>query len=194
MISPFFPSVTVRFWTVALILALVLFVPPSFATDKSYRINKGDKLKISVWKEEELNAQVMVLPDGTITFPIVGVVPVAGKTLDELQVLLRKRLEAFIPGPEVNVSLLALEGNVIYIIGEVARPGPYVMTKNLKVMQALSLAGGLTPFASRNDIRILREVADGRTISIDFEYGDVEDGDNLETNILLQSDDTIVIP
>lgn len=129
--------IDVRYCAVALTLLFAIIANPSFAADKSYQVNKGDKLKITVWKEEGLNAEVMVLPDGTITFPIVGVISVAGKTLEELQVLLRKRLEAYIPGPEVNVSLLTLEGNVIYIIGEVSRPGPYVMTKSLKVMQAL---------------------------------------------------------
>jgi len=166
----------------------------AFATDKSYQINKGDKLKITVWKENDLDAEVMVLPDGTISFPIVGTVLVAGKTIDELQLFIQQQLEEYIQGPEVLVSLLTVEGNVIYIIGEVARPGPITMTKNLKVMQALSLAGGLTPFASRNNIRILRETADGKSISIPFEYDDIEDGDNLDANILLQSDDTVIVP
>jgi len=175
-------------------LLMQLIVNQAFATDKSYLINKGDKLKITVWKENDLDANVMVLPDGTISFPIVGTVLVAGKTIDELQIFLQKQLEEYIQGPEVLVSLLTVEGNVIYIIGEVARPGPITMAKNLKVMQALSLAGGLTPFASRNNIRILRETAEGKSISIPFEYGDIEDGDNLDANILLQSDDTVIVP
>ena len=194
MISPFSLSVAVRYWAIAMTLLLSLSVNPSFAADEGYQINKGDKLKISVWKEENLNTEVMVSPDGTITFPIVGIIPAAGKTLDELQTLLREQLELYIPDPEVSISLLTVEGNVIYIIGEVARPGSYIMTKNLKVMQALSLAGGLTPFASRNDIRILRDTAEGKSISIPFEYGEVEDGDALDSNILLQSDDTIIVP
>ena len=169
-------------------------VNPVFAADKGYLINMGDKLKIDVWKEENLNTEVMVSPDGKIAFPMVGTVSAAGKTLDELQAILRKKLEEFIPWPEVLVSLITVEGNVIYVIGEVARPGPIIMTKNLKVMQALSLAGGLTPFASRNDIRILRDNAEGKSISIDFEYGDIEDGDNLDSNIMLKSDDTIIVP
>ncbi len=169
-------------------------VNPVFAADKGYLINMGDKLKIDVWKEENLNTEVMVSPDGKIAFPMVGTVSAAGKTLDELQAILRKKLEEFIPWPEVLVSLITVEGNVIYVIGEVARPGPIIMTKNLKVMQALSLAGGLTPYASRNDIRILRDNAEGKSISIDFEYGDIEDGDNLDSNIMLKSDDTIIVP
>jgi len=184
----------VKYGAVVLMLYSGLLVNPVYAAEKGYQINMGDKLKISVWKEEDLNAEVMVSPDGTISFPIVGTVAAAGKTLDGLQLLLTEKLEEFIQGPEVIVSLLTVEGNQIYVIGEVARPGPYVMTKNLKVMQALSMAGGLTPYASRNDIRILRETAEGKSVSIPFEYDDIEDGDNLDSNILLQSEDTIIVP
>ena len=184
----------VKYGAVVLMLYSGLLVNPVYAAEKGYQINMGDKLKISVWKEEDLNAEVMVSPDGTISFPIVGTVAAAGKTLDGLQLLLTEKLEEFIQGPEVIVSLLTVEGNQIYVIGEVARPGPIVMTKNLKVMQALSLAGGLTPYASRNNIKILRETAEGKSVSIPFEYDDIEDGDNLDSNILLQSEDTIIVP
>jgi len=187
-------SKVVLCWAIATTILFSFMVNPVFAADKGYLINMGDKLKIDVWKEENLNTEVMVSPDGKIAFPMVGTVSAAGKTLDELQAILRKKLEEFIPWPEVLVSLITVEGNVIYVIGEVARPGPIIMTKNLKVMQALSLAGGLTPFASRNDIRILRDNAEGKSISIDFEYGDIEDGDNLDSNIMLKSDDTIIVP
>ena len=194
MIIPFSLTSVIKYGSLVLMLLMQLISNQAFATDKSYLINKGDKLKITVWKESDLEADVMVLPDGTISFPIVGTVSVAGKTIDELQMFLQQQLEEYIQGPEVLVSLLTVEGNVIYIIGEVARPGPITMTKNLKVMQALSLAGGLTPFASRNNIRILRETVEGKTLSIPFEYDDIEDGDNLDANILLQSDDTVIVP
>ena len=179
---------------IALVLLFGLVINPSFAVDETYRINKGDKLKINVWQEENLQADVMVSPDGTISFPMIGVVQAAGKTIDEFQNLLRERLEEYIPGPEVTVSLVTVEGNSVFVLGEVARPGPYVMIKDLDVMQALSMAGGLSPFADKNDIRILRRQADGKATSIDFSYGDIEDGDNLDTNIRLQSGDIIVVP
>ncbi len=194
MIIPFSLSSIIKYGAIVFILLIQLIINQAFATDKSYQINKGDKLKITVWKENDLDAEVMVLPDGTISFPIVGTVLAAGKNIDELQEFLQQQLEEYIQGPEVLVSLITVEGNVIYIIGEVARPGPITMTKNLKVMQALSLAGGLTPFASRNNIRILRETVEGKSISIPFEYGDIEDGENLDANILLQSDDTVIVP
>lgn len=175
-------------------LSLFAFVAISFAKDDTYLINKGDKLRIDVWQEENLHVEVMVSPDGTISFPLLGIVPAAGKTLGQLQEDMRKRLEEYIPGPEVNVTLLTIEGNVIYVLGEVARPGPYTMVKNLHIIQALSLAGGLTPFASKDEIHVVRQMANGQFKSIPFDYGDVEDGDNLDTNIPLQSGDTLIVP
>ena len=159
-----------------------------------YRLNPGDKLEITVWQEENLKQEVVVLPDGTISFPLVGHVAAAGKTTEDLVKLLRERLSKFIPDSEINVRLLAAEGNMIYVTGEVKNPGKFVMKGPTDVMQALSMAGGLTAFAKKNSIIVLRREADGRTNSLPFDYGDVEDGDNIESNILLQSGDTIVAP
>ncbi len=187
-------SVLLRYITLASVFMLTASTNLSFAADKTYQINKGDRLQISVWKEESLRAEVMVLPDGTITFPIVGTLDAAGKTLHQLQLLLEEKLEEYIAGPVVNVTLVTVDGNIIYVIGEVTRPGSFTMMKNLKVMQALSLAGGLTPFASQDDIHIIRETAEGGSVSIPFDYDDVEDGDDLTSNIPLLTGDTIVIP
>ena len=159
-----------------------------------YRLNPGDKLEITVWEEDKLKQEVVVLPDGTISFPLSGHVRAAGKTTEDLVRLLRERLSKFIPDAEINVRLLAAEGNKIYVTGEVTHPGAIVMTSPTDVMQALSMAGGLTAFAKKNSIIILRREADGRTRSLPFEYGDVEDGENIESNILLQSGDTLVVP
>lgn len=162
--------------------------------DDSYHLNPGDKLEISVWQEENLKQDVVVLPDGTISFPLVGHVPAAGKTTEDLARLLRERLNKFIPDSEINVRMLDAEGNSIYVTGEVAHPGKFVMKGPTDIMQALSMAGGLTAFAKKNSIIVLRREADGRTKSFPFEYGDVEDGENIESNILLQSGDTVVTP
>ncbi|WP_262965911.1 polysaccharide biosynthesis/export family protein [Methylobacter psychrophilus] len=165
----------------------------AFAAD-IYRLNPGDKLEITVWQEEDLKQEVVVLPDGTISFPLVGHVAAAGKTTEDLVSLLRERLSKFIPDSQINVRLLAAEGNIIYVAGEVAHPGAFVMKRPTNVIQALSMAGGLTTFAKKNDIIVLRSETDGRNKSLPFEYGDIEDGKNIESNILLQSGDTIVVP
>ena len=125
---------------------------------------------------------------------LAGRVTAAGKTTEELTSLLRERLSKFIPDAEINVRLLSAEGNMIYVTGEVAHPGAFVMKRPTNVMQALSMAGGLTAFAKKNSIIVLRNQTDGRSKSLPFEYGDVEDGENIESNILLQTGDTIVVP
>jgi len=160
----------------------------------AYRLNPGDKLEITVWQEENLKQEVVVLPDGTISFPLVGHVSAAGKTTEELVSLLRERLSKYIPDSEINVRLLAAEGNMIYVTGEVKKPGAFVMARPMDVMHALSMAEGLTEFARKNKIIVLRREADGQTKSLPFKYGDIEDGENLDSNIMLQSGDTIVVP
>ncbi len=159
-----------------------------------YRLNPGDKMEITVWQEESLKQEVVVLPDGTISFPLVGHVAAAGKTTGELVKLLQERLNKFIPDSEINIRLLAAEGNLIYVTGEVKNPGKFEVKGPTDVVQALSMAGGLTAFAKKNNILILRREADGKSKSLPFEYGDVEGGENIESNILLQSGDTILVP
>jgi len=166
----------------------------SQAADKSaYMINAGDILEISVWKEEELQREIRVLPDGNISFPLVGEIAVSGVTLTEVRAQLVKKLSEYITDPVVNISVKSSEGNSVYVIGQVRRPGSFVMYQPLDVMQVLSLAGGLTTFAKSNDIRILRRTDKGPT-SIEFEYGELEDGDELESNIVLKSGDVVVVP
>ncbi|MGJ0484009.1 MAG: polysaccharide biosynthesis/export family protein [Methylomicrobium sp.] len=162
--------------------------------DDSYRLNPGDTLEITVWEEEKLKQEVVVLPDGTISFPLVGHIAAAGKTTDELAGLLRERLGKFISDAEINVRLLAAEGNLIYVTGEVTKPGKFVMKGPTDVMQALSMAEGLTEFAKKSSIIVLRRGADGRIKPLPFDYGEVEDGENVQSNILLRSGDTLVVP
>lgn len=176
------------------VLLLVYVWPGIAATDSTYLLNSGDRIEIDVWKEEGMRQEVVVLPDGTVSFPLVGHVPAAGKTTEALAALLAKRLSEFIPDPEVNVRLIAAEGNMIYVLGEVKNPGAFPLTRPTRVMQALSMAGGLTEFAAENSIKIIRHEANGTSKTFPFEYGDVEDGENLESNILLQSGDTVVVP
>jgi polysaccharide export outer membrane protein len=180
----------------AFFLGCILFLSnqTSALATEAYRLNPGDKLEITVWEEEKLKQEVVVLPDGTVSFPLAGHVVAAGKTTEDLVVLLREHLSKFIPDSEINVRLIAAEGNKIYVTGEVAHPGVFVMTSPTDVIQALSMAGGLTSFAKKNSIIILKREASGLIRSLSFEYGDVEDGENIESNIVLQSGDTIIVP
>lgn len=161
--------------------------------DTAYRVGPEDVLDISVWKEEGLRKEVLVRPDGGISFPLVGELQAAGKTADEIRAEVTARLGSKINDPVVSVSVLKVAGNKIYVIGRVARPGEYVAGRYIDVLQALTMAGGLTPFAAEDDIRILRKRA-GRDEVFEFEYSDVRKGRKLEQNIILQGGDVVVVP
>ena len=171
-------------------LALAAF---NSAAQEPYRLNPGDVLSISVWNEEALQQEVMVLPDGTISFPLVGIVNVTNRTPVQVQEELKEKLSRLIPDPEINLRVRAVEGNNIFIIGKVNKPGRFPMNRPTDVVQALSLAGGFTPYAKSESIQILRRTGKKQKI-INFDYSRIEDGKALETNILLQSGDTIVVP
>jgi len=159
-----------------------------------YRINPGDVLQISVWKETDLQRELLVNPDGHIAFPLADDLVAEGKTVEQLRVEITEKLARFIPDVVVTVAALQVSGNKVYVLGQVARPGEFVMTRTADVMQAISAAGGTTPFAQRDDIKILRRGEQGTQIAIPFKYGDVEAGRKLEQNILLRAGDTIVVP
>jgi polysaccharide export outer membrane protein len=150
-------------------------------------------LFVSVWKEPDLQLQVLVRPDGGLSFPLAGDVAASGLTVEALSKELATRLRKYIPEAVVTVAVKELGGNRIYVIGKVNRPGEYPYSRPLDVMQALSLAGGATPFASLNDVRVLRR-EDGHQTAIPFRYGEVERGRNLEQNIELRTGDTVVVP
>src|SRR5580700_3043842 len=140
-----------------------------------YRLQPGDVLLISVWKEKDLEGEVLVRPDGGMSFPLAGDLDAAGRTVEEVRGVLAQRLKPFIPDPVVTVSVKSIGGNHVYVIGRVQRPGEFTFSRPVDVMQALSLAGGATPFAALNDIVILRR-QNGAERVLPFRYGDVERG------------------
>jgi polysaccharide biosynthesis/export protein len=160
----------------------------------SYLIQPGDVLIISVWKEPDLQMEVLVRPDGGLSFPLAGEQRAAGRSVDDLRKSIGDKLKKYIPDPVVTVTVRQLGGNRVYVLGKVNRPGEFPFSRPLDVMQSLSLAGGATSFASVNDIRILRRAGDGRQVSIPFRYEEVARGRNLEQNVLLESGDTVVVP
>lgn len=178
-----------------LILILLACCPAAAgaADDDSYRLNPGDELFISVWKEQDLQREVLVLPDGTVGFPLAGQVLAAGLTPDELEESFAERLRSYVPDAVVTVSVLNASGNKIYVLGEVNKPGEYQPSRPLTVMQALSLAGGLTAFASESRIIVLRKVGE-EEVALPVPYDDLQQGENLDQNHRLMSGDSIVVP
>jgi len=159
----------------------------------NYLIQPGDLLEISVWREDYLERDVSVQPDGRVSFPLVGVINAAGSTVEQVQIRVAERLAQFIPDPVVTVSIKEIRGNRIYILGQVQNPGQFIMNPMIDVMQALALAGGTTPFAELNEIKILRRSGNKQTL-IEFRYADIARGRNLQQNIILQSGDVIIVP
>lgn len=161
--------------------------------DASYMVQPGDILQISVWKEKDLEREVLVRPDGGLTFPLAGDIQATNKTTEQVRKEIVAKLTRYIPDPVVTVAAKQTMGNKIYVVGKVNRPGEYVASRYVDVMQALGMAGGLSPFAAANDIVILRRT-NGIEAAIPFKYGQVEDGRKLKQNILLQSGDVVVVP
>jgi polysaccharide export outer membrane protein len=158
-----------------------------------YRLQPGDLLVISVWKEKDLDTEALVRPDGGLSFPLVGDIDANGRTIEDVRLLLTQRLKPFIPDPVVTVLIKSIGGNHVYVIGKVTRPGEFPFSRPVDVMQALSLAGGTTPFAALNDIVILRR-QNGAERVLRFRYGDIERGRDLDQNVVLESGDTVVVP
>ncbi|MBX2884509.1 MAG: polysaccharide export protein [Granulosicoccus sp.] len=158
-----------------------------------YRIGPEDVLHISVWKEEDLDRKVLVRPDGGISFPLVGDIQVSGRTPLEVQDEIRARLLRYVPEAEVTVSVDKISGYTVFVLGEVQSPGQFTLGRYVDVVQALTLAGGTTPYASESKIKILRR-QDGREVVYRFSFTDIERGRSLEQNIILQSGDVVVVP
>ncbi len=158
-----------------------------------YRLNPGDVVRISVWREDELLREARIQPDGTVSYPLAGSVQAAGRSPDEVAATIKDRLTPFISDAVVTVELLEAQGYRVYVVGEVNRPGEYQLAQPITVLQALSIAGGLTPFAGESGIRILRTDMEGQA-NIEFNYNDVASRGEMEKNIFLKSGDTVIVP
>jgi polysaccharide export outer membrane protein len=160
----------------------------------NYLLSPGETMVITVWKEEGLQEQqYLISPDGTIIFPLVGTVIAAGKTITELKDYLTTRLADYITDPSITVRLFNNQGNSVFVIGKVNKPGQYFSGRKIDVLQAISLAGGLTVYANDDSISVLRRI--GNTTKVfPFDYSDVMKGESLEQNILLEPGDTVTVP
>ncbi|MDD4615875.1 MAG: polysaccharide export protein [Alphaproteobacteria bacterium] len=158
-----------------------------------FTIIGGDVLQITVWKEDGLDREVLVLPGGDITFPLIGTIKAQGKTSAELQADIKFKLKELIPDASVTVAVKAALGHTINVIGQVAKPGEIVIGRRTTVMQALSQAGGLTPFASQSKINVMRH-GDNGDESIKIPYADIVSGDHLDKDIVLRSGDVVIVP
>jgi len=158
-----------------------------------YLIGPGDALTVTVWDVEALSRGVTVLPDGTISLPLVGRVTATGKTVDQLEQELREKFSRFVADPVVAVEVKQVTSLIIYVIGRVNQPGRFLLTADVNILQALATAGGLNPFAKRDGIKVFRQEGEGTTI-LEFDYDEVSRGKRLEQNVVLRRGDVIVVP
>ena len=159
-----------------------------------YRVGAGDVLEIATWKELELTRkEVLVSVDGRISFPLLGDIPAAGMTPMELTETIQKGLKGYVTAPVVTVTVTTPGSQKVYVLGEVMKTGEYPILKSLTVLQAFALAGGFTQWASKDEIILIRK--DGAKDRIyKINYKDIVKGRDVENNLALQANDTIVVP
>jgi polysaccharide export outer membrane protein len=173
--------------------SLLLAASAAFAAEPAYQLNPGDNLLVSVWREDALQKEVRVLPDGSVTFPLVGRVDVGGVDTVEAAKRIATVLKEFIPDPNVTVVITGIEGNRAYVVGKVPKPGPIVMTGPTTVLQALSMSGGLDKFADEGAIKVVRRTGEAEKI-LPVSYKDLILGRDMTTNLQLKAGDTLLVP
>jgi polysaccharide export outer membrane protein len=161
--------------------------------DPNYIIGPEDELIVNVWKESDMSRSVPVRPDGKISLPLLNDVQASGLTPMQLGAEISTRLKKFISDPQVTIIVSRVNSQRIYIVGEVNRAGAFPLVPNMTVLEALSSAGGCSPFAKQTKIYILR-VENGHEIRRPFNFKEVLSGQRMEQNILLRPGDTIVVP
>jgi len=168
--------------------------PALLATQTDYKIHAGDQLLVGVYDDPKMPPiTITVTPDGKFSFPLIGILMAGGKTPEQLRVEMETKLRKFVAEPVVTVSITEVKGNVAYVIGQVTKPGVIVMNPAVNVLQALSIAGGGNPYAKMDNIIVIRNSAAGQRI-MNFRYGQVASGKNLEQNVQLESGDVVVVP
>jgi polysaccharide biosynthesis/export protein len=167
--------------------------PTPATTDAGYIIGAQDVLSIDVWKNQEVSRSVPVRPDGKISLPLLNDVQAAGLTPMQLQTNLRDALKKFMSDPQVTVIVTQINSQRIYVLGEVAHPGAFLMLPHMNVLQALSTAGGFSQFAKESGVYVLR-TENGKQVTLPFNYKEVVRGKRADQNIELKPGDTVVVP
>jgi polysaccharide export outer membrane protein len=157
----------------------------------AYKIGVGDVLHITVWEEPQFTEVAVVRPDGMISLPLVSEVPVAGMTPESAETALTARLEKYVHKPRVTVTVQDIRSRMVYVTGEVQRPGAYPLIDTMTVVQLIARSGGPTDFAKKNKIYVLRA---GNNARINVDYRKVLRGQSPEQNVELAPGDTVVVP
>jgi polysaccharide biosynthesis/export protein len=167
--------------------------PASTATTADYRLAAGDKLRIEVYKDTQLSQSLQVRPDGKVTLPLVGDIPAAGRTSVELRDAIAGALEEYIAKPVVTVIVTETTPQVVYVTGEVNKPGALALaTGQMSIIQAIAMAGGFTDFANKKDVRVLRKGSTGMQ-TLRFNYKEAIDDESRREPLQLLPGDTVIV-
>lgn len=166
--------------------------PPDSQTPSDYTIGADDTLRITVWKEPDMNVTLPVRPDGKISMPLLDDVQAAGMTPMQLGTSITEKLKKYISDPRVTVVVTAMNSQRIYVLGEVVHTGAMPLLPHMTVLQALASAG-FTQFANLKAIYLLRTV-NGEQTKTRFNYKDAIKGRDPQQNVALKPGDTIVVP
>jgi polysaccharide export outer membrane protein len=176
-------------WTLTLVNASI---PAQTVPD--YHLHPGDKVIVGVYDDPKLLPQeITVTPDGKISYPLAGEIVAGGKTVEQVRLELQTKLKKYIADPVATVIVTDVKGNVIYVIGQVNKPGAIIMNPTINVLQALSVAGGGNPYAKLDSIIVIRSSAGSQRV-LPFRYGAVSSGKDLSQNVQLESGDVVVVP
>ncbi|HET9388630.1 MAG TPA: polysaccharide biosynthesis/export family protein [Steroidobacteraceae bacterium] len=168
--------------------------PAAAQTTTDYHIHPGDKILIGLYDDPKMQpVEITVAPDGKLAFPLIGVISAGGKTVDQLRVEMETKLKKFVSEPVVTVAVTQVLGNVAYVIGQVNKPGSFIMNPTINVLQALALAGGGNPYAKLDGVIVIRSAPGGQRV-LNFHYSQVASGRNLEQNVQLEAGDVVVVP
>ena len=168
--------------------------PPGAGEREPYVLGVTDQLQITVWKNPELSARVVVRSDGMISVPLLDDVQAEGLTAEELKEVITEQLSEYIVNPDVTVVVLGMNSNTVAIMGGVLRTGEIPLQRETRVLQAIARAGGFSTWAKRSSVRVLRQTEDGGLQEYRFDYDAYIAGKAPGTNIVLKPGDTIVVP
>lgn len=162
--------------------------------DDSFVIGADDVLAVNVWKEPDISRSVPVRSDGKISLPLVGEMQASGQTPRQLEHEISSKLQSYISEPEVTVIVQEIKSQRFNILGQIARPGSYLLSSTTTVLDAIAVSGGFRDFAKQKAIYVLRQNGDGTMSRLPFNYKDVIKGKNAAQNIKLRPKDTVYVP
>jgi polysaccharide biosynthesis/export protein len=167
--------------------------PTGIIPPEDYIIGADDQLTIMFWREKDMSAEVVVRPDGKITLPLLNEVQAAGLTPEQLRLKVTDEAKRYVEEPNATVVVRQINSRRVFVTGQVAKPGTFLLSAKTTVLQLIAMAGGLNEYAKASKIAIMR-TENGKQTRFAFNYKDVIEGKNLKQNIELKPGDTIIVP